>query len=244
MRLARVMLRDPGQNSGARENGLKPIGNQASGGPRGAWLSVAATGGGTQSLAGTSAAIDGGSATLTAMAVGSGPAIPTVASRSTVSLSRPTPPGTISIGHTRWATHARPSDENSHPHKVGPISVIHNGIIENHLALRAELAAGGAQFSSETDTEIFAHLVERETVKGADLATAVRRSLQKVRGSFAFVVMSDKEPDTLIAAKNSSPLVVGLPRSRCSRCAAACACSGYFGSATTARPPRTVWRTA
>ncbi|MBX3158646.1 MAG: glutamine--fructose-6-phosphate transaminase (isomerizing) [Deltaproteobacteria bacterium] len=120
-------------------------------------------------------------------------------------------PGTVGMGHTRWATHGRPSDENSHPHKAGPISVIHNGIIENHLALRAELAAAGAKFSSETDTEIFAHLVEHALLAGApDLTVAVRRSLAKVRGSFAFVVMSDKEPGTLVAAKNSSPLVVGL----------------------------------
>ncbi|HUJ57938.1 MAG TPA: glutamine--fructose-6-phosphate transaminase (isomerizing) [Kofleriaceae bacterium] len=119
--------------------------------------------------------------------------------------------GTVGIGHTRWATHGRPSDENSHPHKVGPISVIHNGIIENHLALRAELAAAGAQFSSETDTEIFAHLVERQLAGGAaNLTEAVRRALHKVRGSYAFVVMSDREPTTLVAAKNSSPLVVGL----------------------------------
>jgi glutamine---fructose-6-phosphate transaminase (isomerizing) len=120
-------------------------------------------------------------------------------------------PGTLGIGHTRWATHGRPSDENSHPHKVGPISVIHNGIIENHLALRQELVASGSQFSSETDTEIFAHLVERQLVEGAEnLTVAVRKALQKVRGSYAFVVMSDKEPGTLVAAKNSSPLVVGL----------------------------------
>jgi len=120
-------------------------------------------------------------------------------------------PGTIGIGHTRWATHGRPSDENSHPHKAGPISVIHNGIIENHLTLRAELASAGAKFSSETDTEIFAHLVAHALINGApDLTTAVRLSLAKVRGSFAFVVMSDKEPGTLVAAKNSSPLVIGL----------------------------------
>ncbi|MEO8840061.1 MAG: glutamine--fructose-6-phosphate transaminase (isomerizing) [Kofleriaceae bacterium] len=120
-------------------------------------------------------------------------------------------PGTVGIGHTRWATHGRPSDENSHPHKVGPISVIHNGIIENHLQLRAELVASGSKFSSETDTEIFAHLVEHQLAMGAEnLTVAVRRSLAKVRGSYAFVVMSDNEPQTLVAAKNSSPLVVGL----------------------------------
>ena len=126
-------------------------------------------------------------------------------------LSQEPAPGTVGIGHTRWATHGRPSDENSHPHKVGAISIIHNGIIENHLALRAELHAAGAQFSSETDTEIFAHLVDRQIALGAEnLTMAVRRALAKVRGSYAFVVMSDKEPGTLVAAKNSSPLVVGL----------------------------------
>ncbi|CAN5588342.1 glutamine--fructose-6-phosphate transaminase (isomerizing) [soil metagenome] len=119
-------------------------------------------------------------------------------------------PGTVGIGHTRWATHGRPSDENSHPHKVGPISVIHNGIIENHLQLRAELAASGSKFSSETDTEIFAHLVDRELKSAESLTLAVRRALAKVRGSYAFVVMSDNEPQTLVAAKNSSPLVIGL----------------------------------
>jgi glucosamine--fructose-6-phosphate aminotransferase (isomerizing) len=119
--------------------------------------------------------------------------------------------GTVGIGHTRWATHGRPSDENSHPHKVGPISVIHNGIIENHLQLRQELVATGSHFASETDTEIFAHLVERQLIEGAEnLTVAVRKALGKVRGSYAFVVMSDKEPGTLVAAKNSSPLVVGL----------------------------------
>ncbi|MDQ3366424.1 MAG: glutamine--fructose-6-phosphate transaminase (isomerizing) [Myxococcota bacterium] len=126
-------------------------------------------------------------------------------------LTREPAAGTVGIGHTRWATHGRPSDENSHPHKVGAISVIHNGIIENHLALRSELQSAGAKFSSETDTEIFAHLVDHAMTAGApDLTTAVQRSLQKVRGSFAFVVMSDKEPGTLVAAKNSSPLVIGL----------------------------------
>ncbi len=119
--------------------------------------------------------------------------------------------GTVGIGHTRWATHGRPSDENAHPHKVGGVSVIHNGIIENHLALRQELVASGAIIASETDTELVAHLIDRALAAGAgDLAAAVRVALAKVRGAYAFVVMSDADPGTLVAAKNSSPLVIGL----------------------------------
>ena len=120
-------------------------------------------------------------------------------------------PGTTGIGHTRWATHGRPSDENAHPHKVGNVSVVHNGIIENHLALRQQLIAAGAKFSSETDTEIVAHLVDRALVAGAaDLTTAVRQALAQVHGAYALVVMSDKDPSTLVAAKNASPMVVGI----------------------------------
>src|SRR5690349_1707297 len=120
-------------------------------------------------------------------------------------------PGMLGIGHTRWATHGKPSDENAHPHKVGAISIVHNGIIENHLALRQELQAAGAKFTSETDTEIFAHLIDRALAGGApDLTAAVRRSLAKVHGAYAIVVINDKDPNTLVAAKNSSPLVVGL----------------------------------
>ena len=120
-------------------------------------------------------------------------------------------PGTVGIGHTRWATHGRPSDENAHPHKVGAVSVVHNGIIENHSALRQELIGAGAKFSSETDTEIIAHLVDRALTAGApDLTTAVRKALAKVHGAYALVVMSDKDPSCLVAAKNSSPMVVGL----------------------------------
>jgi glutamate synthase domain-containing protein 1 len=88
------------------------------------------------------------------------------------------PKGSTGIGHTRWATHGRPSDENAHPHKVGQVAVIHNGIIENHMALRERLAAGGRRFASETDTEIVAHLIDEELKKGAKtLGDAVRRSL-------------------------------------------------------------------
>ncbi|HUQ04232.1 MAG TPA: glutamine--fructose-6-phosphate transaminase (isomerizing) [Kofleriaceae bacterium] len=126
-------------------------------------------------------------------------------------LLKDTAPGSTGIGHTRWATHGRPSDENAHPHKVGAVSVIHNGIIENHLALRAELAAAGAKFTSETDTELFAHLIDRAIRAGAtDTTTAVRQALQKVHGAYAFVVMNDQDPSTLVAAKNASPMVVGL----------------------------------
>ena len=126
-------------------------------------------------------------------------------------LTREPAPGLVGIGHTRWATHGKPSDENAHPHKVGAISVVHNGIIENHLALRQELMAAGAKFTSETDTEIFAHLIDRALAAGsADLTAAVRQALGKVHGAYAIVVMNDKDPSTLVAAKNASPMVVGL----------------------------------
>src|SRR5678816_52439 len=104
-------------------------------------------------------------------------------------------PGTVGIGHTRWATHGRPSDENSHPHKVGSVSVVHNGIIENHLALRQKLRGLGHSFSSETDTEIIAHLVDEELKKGGGLLEAVRRSLAQVQGAYAICVLSDQTPD-------------------------------------------------
>jgi glutamine---fructose-6-phosphate transaminase (isomerizing) len=126
-------------------------------------------------------------------------------------LGKSPPHGALGIGHTRWATHGRPSDENAHPHKVGSVSVVHNGIIENHTALRAELQAQGRTFSSETDTEIVAHLVDRALQDGAaSLTEAVRLGLERIHGAYAIVVMSDQHPDTLVAAKNASPLVVGL----------------------------------
>jgi glutamine---fructose-6-phosphate transaminase (isomerizing) len=119
--------------------------------------------------------------------------------------------GTTGIGHTRWATHGRPSDENAHPHRHGSVAVVHNGIIENHLELRSALQAKGHRFTSETDTEIFAHLIS-DALEGparGDLAQAVRLALRQVRGTYAIAVVSDRAPRTIVAAKNASPLVVG-----------------------------------
>ncbi|HVZ74061.1 MAG TPA: glutamine--fructose-6-phosphate transaminase (isomerizing) [Polyangia bacterium] len=122
------------------------------------------------------------------------------------------PQGTLGIGHTRWATHGKPSEANAHPHTSGSVTVVHNGIIENHLALRAELEAAGRHFTSETDTEIFAHLIDRALSDGkaATLADAVRQALARVEGTYALVVISERDPDQIVAAKNASPLVVGL----------------------------------
>ncbi|HLX04908.1 MAG TPA: glutamine--fructose-6-phosphate transaminase (isomerizing) [Candidatus Binatus sp.] len=118
--------------------------------------------------------------------------------------------GHIGIGHTRWATHGRPSEENAHPHKAGPVAVIHNGIVENFIELRAELLARGHKLSSETDTELISHLIE-EKLKGArGLTEAVREAVQRLRGSFSIVVLSETEPGTLVAAKTATPLVLGL----------------------------------
>jgi glucosamine--fructose-6-phosphate aminotransferase (isomerizing) len=120
------------------------------------------------------------------------------------------PKGTTGIGHTRWATHGKPSDENAHPHKYGGVAVVHNGIIENHLELKEELLKQGHKFSSETDTEIFAHLIQRDIEAGKDLPHAVRGALSQVKGTYALAVMSEKYPGMLVVSKNASPLVVGL----------------------------------
>ncbi|HEX3695703.1 MAG TPA: glutamine--fructose-6-phosphate transaminase (isomerizing) [Polyangia bacterium] len=119
--------------------------------------------------------------------------------------------GNMGIGHTRWATHGRPSVENAHPHKVGPISVVHNGIIENHIELRRRLENAGRHFLSQTDTEIVAHLVDEALAGGApNLVEAVRRALALLRGTYALVVLSDDDKQCVVAAKKASPLVVGL----------------------------------
>ncbi|HEY2899963.1 MAG TPA: glutamine--fructose-6-phosphate transaminase (isomerizing) [Polyangia bacterium] len=121
------------------------------------------------------------------------------------------PPGTLGIGHTRWATHGRPSEVNAHPHKVGPIAVVHNGIIENYLSLRARLEATGRVFSSETDTEIVAHLIDEAVIAGApSLVEALRVALRQVHGAYALVVVSDRHPGQIVAAKAASPMVIGL----------------------------------
>ncbi len=121
-----------------------------------------------------------------------------------------TPPATAGLGHTRWATHGRPNDLNAHPHIdcTGELTVIHNGIIENFIELRAELEAAGHVFASETDTEAIAHLVE-EAYHG-DLSAAVRIALQRAHGAYALAVIHKGEPDRIIGAKMNVPLIVGL----------------------------------
>ncbi len=126
-------------------------------------------------------------------------------------LAKKPPTGTLGIGHTRWATHGRPSDENAHPHKAGSVSVVHNGIVENHAVLRERLKAAGHAFSSQTDTEVLAHLIDEALSGGAKtLVDAVRAALKQVEGSYAIAVLSDLHPDEFVAAKNASPLVVGI----------------------------------
>ena len=119
--------------------------------------------------------------------------------------------GLYGVGHTRWATHGRPTEENAHPHRdcTGRVVVVHNGIIENYLELKRELQAQGHEFKTETDTEIVAHLVERE-MNGDGLEHAVRRALSYMRGMFAIVLVSADDPEKIVAARNGPPIVVGL----------------------------------
>ncbi len=119
--------------------------------------------------------------------------------------------GTVGVGHTRWATHGRPSESNAHPHTVGGVAVVHNGIVENHAALRSAFAKKGALFTSETDTEIIAHLIDEATRMGApDLESAVRLALAQVKGAYAIAVVDTQDPNRVIVAKNESPIVIGL----------------------------------
>ena len=120
------------------------------------------------------------------------------------------PVGTLGIGHTRWATHGRPSDVNSHPHTDchGDFAIVHNGIIENYLSLKEELIAKGHVFKSETDTEVVVHLLEE--VYSGDFVAAVRAVLERIEGSYALTFMSRRHPDMLICTKQDNPLIIGL----------------------------------
>jgi glucosamine--fructose-6-phosphate aminotransferase (isomerizing) len=123
------------------------------------------------------------------------------------------PIGSVGIGHTRWATHGRPNDDNAHPHTdcQGEISVVHNGIIENYAELRDELRRAGHQFLSETDTEVLAHLIESHYAQTeGDLLKAVRLALGRVTGTYSIAVVSQRHPDLLIGARWAGPLIVGL----------------------------------
>ncbi|HWP10121.1 MAG TPA: glutamine--fructose-6-phosphate aminotransferase, partial [Polyangiaceae bacterium] len=118
--------------------------------------------------------------------------------------------GTAGIGHTRWATHGRPTEPNAHPHVAGDVAIVHNGIIENHVVLRRQLEKEGVVFSSDTDSEILAHLVLRALEAGGTLFSAVRSALGRVQGAYGLAVVSARQPDRIVVAKNASPLVLGL----------------------------------
>ena len=120
--------------------------------------------------------------------------------------------GTYGVGHTRWATHGRPTEENAHPHRdcSGRIVVVHNGIIENYLQLKEDLRKKDHTFVTETDTEIVAHLIEEHLKEGASFEDAVRKTVQDLRGIFALSMLSADEPDTVISARQGPPVVIGL----------------------------------
>src|ERR1700687_4542997 len=126
--------------------------------------------------------------------------------------------GTYGIGHTRWATHGRPTEENAHPHRdcTGRIVVVHNGIVENYLELKRELTAQGHKFVTETDTEIIAHLIEQIQNEAAAAGTpilledAIRRAVKRLTGAFALGILSSAEPDKIIAARSGPPVVIGV----------------------------------
>ncbi len=118
--------------------------------------------------------------------------------------------GSYGVGHTRWATHGRPNEENAHPHRdcTGSIVVVHNGIIENYLALKQKLVEQGHKFVTETDTEIISHTIEKHF--DGDLAQAVQLSLEELDGVFAFVALTAEQPDVLVGARYGPPLVLGI----------------------------------
>ncbi len=120
--------------------------------------------------------------------------------------------GTFGIGHTRWATHGKPNENNAHPHRdcTGNVVVIHNGIIENFLPLKQQLQSKGHKFTTETDTEVVAHLIEERMKGGAKFVEAVKRSLKDLDGHYALVIINGSEPGTIVAAKHGPPLVIGI----------------------------------
>ncbi len=119
--------------------------------------------------------------------------------------------GQVGIGHTRWATHGRPSDDNAHPHRAGHVAVVHNGIIENYQQLRAELRGKGASFSSETDSEVIAHLIEAEMRSAdCDLFSALKHTLGRLQGTWALAALSDQQPGEIVVARHNAPLLIGL----------------------------------
>jgi glucosamine--fructose-6-phosphate aminotransferase (isomerizing) len=118
--------------------------------------------------------------------------------------------GTIGIGHTRWATHGRPTENNAHPHATDKLAVVHNGIIENFAELRRELEKQGAKFATETDTEVIAHLVTAEMKRGASPVEAVKAALPRLRGAFALAFLFAGEENLLIGARQGSPLAIGF----------------------------------
>jgi glucosamine--fructose-6-phosphate aminotransferase (isomerizing) len=136
--------------------------------------------------------------------------------------------GVSGIAHTRWATHGVPSELNAHPHASGQVSVVHNGIIENHAELRSELINEGFQFASQTDTEVIAHMIERDQQSGLSLYESVKKTVARLHGAYAIVVISAREPGTLVGARLGSPLVVGYGEGE-----------NYFGSDVHALIPLT-----
>jgi glucosamine--fructose-6-phosphate aminotransferase (isomerizing) len=122
--------------------------------------------------------------------------------------------GTYGVGHTRWATHGRPTEENAHPHRdcSGRVVVVHNGIIENFLSLKQKLQSSDHNFVTETDTEVIAHLIEKylDDEVGTDLETAVRKAVKELRGIFALAIMSSEEPEKIVAVRQGPPIVIGL----------------------------------
>src|SRR6185436_19640090 len=120
--------------------------------------------------------------------------------------------GNFGMGHTRWATHGKPNENNAHPHRdcSGTVVVIHNGIIENFLPLKQRLQKAGHEFKTETDTEVVAHLIEEHLKDGTSFTEAVKKTLKELEGHYALVMIDGSEPGTIVAAKHGPPLVIGL----------------------------------